>query len=72
MRVWRPYHRMRSEYDIVDGRGVVIESSIPDRRQAEDMITMMQTIQNIDTQEYRIVERRVATVKGLGRDPDLH
>ena len=63
---------MRSEYDIVDGRGVVIESSIPDRRQAEDMITMMQTIQQIDTQEYRIVERRVATVKGLGRDPDLH
>ena len=63
---------MRSEYDIVDGRGVVIESSIPDRRQAEDMIVMMQTIQNIDTQEYSIVERRVATVKGLGRDPDLH
>lgn len=63
---------MRSEYDIVDGRGVVIESSIPDRRQAEDMIVMMQTIQQIDTQEYSIVERRVATVKGLGRDPDLH
>ena len=63
---------MRSEYDIVDGRGVVIESSIPDRRQAEDMIVMMQTIQMIDTQEYSIVERRVATVKGLGRDPDLH
>ena len=63
---------MRSEYDIVDGRGVVIESSIPDRRQAEDMITMMQTIQQIDTQAYEIVERRVATVKGLGRDPDLH
>ena len=63
---------MRSEYDIVDGRGVVIESSIPDRRQAEDMIVMMQTIQMIDTQEYVIVERRVATVKGLGRDPDLH
>ena len=72
MRVWRHYHRMRSEYDIVDGRGVVIESSIPDRRQAEDMIVMMQTIQNIDTQKYSIVERRVATVKGLGRDPDLH
>ena len=72
MRVWRHYHRMRSEYDIVDGRGVVIESSIPDRRQAEDMIVMMQTIQQIDTQEYSIVERRVATVKGLGRDPDLH
>lgn len=72
MRVWRHYHRMRSEYDIVDGRGVVIESSIPDRRQAEDMISMMQTIQNVDTQEYRIVERRVPTVKGLGRDPDLH
>ena len=63
---------MRSEYDIVDGRGVVIESSIPDRRQAEDMIVMMQTIQQIDTQEYSIVERRVATVTGLGRDPDLH
>ena len=63
---------MRSEYDIVDGRGVVIESSIPDRRQAEDMIVMMQTIQMIDTQAYEIVERRVATVKGLGRDPDLH
>ena len=63
---------MRSEYDIVDGRGVVIESSIPDRRQAEDMIVMMQTIQQIDTQEYSIVERRVATVKGLGRDPALH
>ena len=63
---------MRSEYDIVDGRGVVIESSIPDRRQAEDMIVMMQTIQQIDTQEYSIVERRVATVKGLGRDPELH
>ena len=63
---------MRSEYDIVDGRGVVIQSSIPDRRQAEDMIVMMQTIQQIDTQEYSIVERRVATVKGLGRDPDLH
>ena len=63
---------MRSEYDIVDGRGVVIESSIPDRRQAEDMITMMQTIQQIDTQAYEIIERRVATVKGLGRDPDLH
>ena len=63
---------MRSEYDIVDGRGVVIQSSIPDRRQAEDMIVMMQTIQMIDTQEYSIVERRVPTVKGLGRDPDLH
>ena len=63
---------MRSEYDIVDGRGVVIESSIPDRRQAEDMITMMQTIQNIDVQSYTIVERRVATVTGLGRDPDIH
>ena len=63
---------MRSEYDIVDGRGVVIESSIPDRRQAEDMIVMMQTIQMIDVQSYTIVERRVATVKGLGRDPDLH
>ena len=63
---------MRSEYDIVAGRGVVIESSIPDRRQAEDMIVMMQTIQNIDTQKYSIVERRVATVTGLGRDPDLH
>ena len=63
---------MRSEYDIVDGRGVVIESSIPDRRQAEDMIVMMQTIQQIDTQAYEIVERRVATVTGLGRDPDLH
>ena len=63
---------MRSEYDIVDGRGVVIQSSIPDRRQAEDMIVMMQTIQQIDTQAYEIVERRVATVKGLGRDPDLH
>ena len=63
---------MRSEYDIVDGRGVVIESSIPDRRQAEDMIVMMQTIQQIDTQAYEIIERRVATVKGLGRDPDLH
>ena len=72
MRVWRHYHRMRSEYDIVDGRGVVIESSIPDRRQAEDMITMMQTIQMVDTQAYEIVERRVPTVKGLGRDPDLH
>ena len=63
---------MRSEYDIVDGRGVVVQSSIPDRRQAEDMIVMMQTIQNIDTQLYSIVERRVPTVKGLGRDPDLH
>ena len=63
---------MRSEYDIVDGRGVVIQSSIPDRRQAEDMIVMMQTIQQIDTQAYEIVERRVATVKGLGRVPDLH
>ena len=63
---------MRSEYDIVDGRGVVIQSSIPDRRQAEDMIVMMQTIQQIDTQLYSIVERRVPTVKGLGRDPDLH
>ena len=63
---------MRSQQDIVDGRGVVIESSIPDRRQAEDMIVMMQTIQQIDTQAYEIVERRVATVKGLGRDPDLH
>ena len=63
---------MRSEYDIVDGRGVVVQSSIPDRRQAEDMIAMMQTIQQIDTQLYSIVERRVPTVKGLGRDPDLH
>ena len=63
---------MRSEYDIVDGRGVVIESSIPDRRQAEDMIVMMQTIQMVDVQGYSIVERRVATVTGLGRDPDLH
>ena len=63
---------MRSEYDIVDDRGVVIESSIPDRRQAEDMIVMMQTIQMVDVQGYSIVERRVATVKGLGRDPDLH
>ena len=55
----------------MDGRGSVIHGNIPSREQAEEIRSIMRE-QGIQVEDYEIVERSHYTVKGLGRDPDLH
>lgn len=57
------------KYHIVDASGRHRESNIPDRAQAE---TFLQFLKETTHDYLEIVEERVYTVKGLGRDPDLH
>jgi len=58
------------KYHIVDRQGNRVESNIPDQTQAE---TFLQFLKDKNPHEEYTVEReRIYTVKGLGRDPDLH
>ena len=58
------------KYHIVDSQGQVVESNLPDEEHAKTVIGFLKE-QN-PTETYEIQEERIYTVKGLGRDPDLH
>jgi len=65
------YSTMRYTYNIVDVRDSIIETNLGTEDEAYEIMSMMQS-QGIDTSGYRIIEIQHYTVKGLGRDPDLH
>lgn len=58
------------KYSILNRRGDVVEDNIPEREQAETYVKFLQD--NNPSETYSVEETRVYTVKGLGRDPDLH
>jgi hypothetical protein len=58
------------KYHIVDSRNNVIEGNLPDEEHAKTVVGFLKE-QN-PTETYEIQEERIYTVKGLGRDPDLH
>ena len=58
------------KYHIVDSMGNRIESDIPELEQAETFVQFLQETHPHET--YTIEQERIYTVKGLGRDPDLH
>jgi len=62
---------MRYTYNIVDGQSRVIEENLGSYEEGTTIIAML-TEQGVDTSTYKVVEREHYTVKGLGRDPDLH
>lgn len=53
-------------YHIEDADGTRIQENIPSKQDAEDIVMM------IGISGLNIVEERKPTVKGYGRDPDLH
>lgn len=60
----------RYTYHIVDRDNQQIESNIPTRAQAETYLEFLRDKYPHET--YAIKETTIYTVKGLGRDPDLH
>ena len=62
---------MRYTFDVVDARGEVIEQNLSSEEEAHTYIAMLQD-QGHDTASWTIVKNEHYTVKGLGRDPDLH
>ena len=58
------------KYHIVDSTGNRIESDIPELEQAETFVQFL--LENHPHETYTIEQERIYTVKGLGRDPDLH
>lgn len=61
-----PHYR----YHIVDRNGKRVESNIPDEHQAETVLNFLK--EQKPHEEYSIEQEQFYTVKGLGRDPDLH
>ena len=57
-------------YHIVDTQGNRVESNIPDRDQAETFRQFL--VDKNPYERYEIEQERVYTVRGMGRDPDLH
>jgi hypothetical protein len=57
---------MRYTYDVTDTKGTVIEAGFANREEAYEYCLVKELV------DYTIVERQHYTVKGLGRDPDLH
>lgn len=65
------YSVMRYTYDIVDATNSIVESGLSSEAEAHTVIGIL-TEQGHNTTDYVVVEREHATVKGMGRDPDLH
>lgn len=59
---------MKYLFDIVCSRDQTVVAELNTYDEAYEYMTMME----LNPTEYEIVERTVYTVKGLGRDPDLH
>ena len=59
---------MKYLFDIVCNRDKTVVAELNSYEEAYEYMTMME----LNPSDYDIVERTVYTVKGLGRDPDLH
>ena len=59
---------MKYLFDIVSKRDQSVVAELNTYEEAFEYMTMMELSQT----DYEIVTRTVYTVKGLGRDPDLH
>ena len=59
---------MKYLFDIVCTRDRSVVAELNTYDEAYEYMTMME----LNPTEYEIVKRTVYTVKGLGRDPDLH
>ena len=59
---------MKYLFDIVCKRDKTAVAELNSYEEAYEYMTMME----LSPRDYEIVERTVYTVKGLGRDPDLH
>ena len=57
---------MRYTYDVVDRLGNTVEAGFANRDEAYEYCLVKELT------DYTIVEQAHYTVKGLGRDPDLH
>ena len=62
---------MRYTYDVLDARENTIETGLSSEAEAHEYIAVMRD-SGQDTSGWHIREQEHATVKGLGRDPDLH
>jgi len=58
------------KYHIVNRQGEQVESNIPDEEQAQTYLSFL--VDKYPSEDFRIEKERIYTVKGLGRDPDLH
>jgi hypothetical protein len=57
-------------YHIINRAGERVESNIPTEDQAQTYLEFLK--QQNPHETFSIEQERVYTVKGLGRDPDLH
>ena len=62
---------MRYTYDVLDARENTIETGLSSEAEAHDYIAIMRD-SGMDTADWHIRKVEHATVRGLGRDPDLH
>lgn len=62
---------MRYTYDVLDARENTIETGLSSEAEAHDYIAIMRD-SGMDTADWHIRKVEHATVKGYGRDPDLH
>ena len=58
------------KYHILDSTKKRVESNLPDQTHVDTVIAFLKE-QN-PHEQYTVEEETVYTVKGLGRDPDLH
>lgn len=56
-------------YHIETERGERLESNIPDEKTATTVVNFLQERR---TDKLTVVREQIYTVRGLGRDPDLH
>lgn len=57
-------------YHIVDRNGTRVEENIPTEDQANTYLEFLKG--QHPHEEYSVERERIYTVKGMGRDPDLH
>jgi hypothetical protein len=62
---------MRYTFNILDVLGNIVEQGLSSEEEAATVIGILQQ-NGIDTASYTINKIEHYTVKGLGRDPDLH
>jgi hypothetical protein len=62
---------MRYTFNIVDVLGNIVEEGLSSEEEASTVLGILQH-NGIDTSSYIINKIEHYTVKGLGRDPDLH
>ena len=61
---------MRYTFDVLDAQDNVLDN-LTSETEAHDYIAIMRDSEH-NTSDWHIRKREHATVKGLGRDPDLH